>query len=507
MNIKHYFKYDFKASLVVFLVALPLCLGIALASGAPLFSGITAGITGGIVAGLLSGSPLSVSGPAAGLTTIVALSIGTLGTYEAFLLAVVIAGVLQVILGFLKAGTVGHFFPVSVVKGMLAAIGLILILKQVPHAVGFDFDFEGDESFYQPDGRNTFSEILQGLFSVSPAAILISTVSLVILFVWDRSVMKRMKLVEIIPAPVIIVVTGIVLHVVLRDYVPQYALSEKHLVSVPMLSDETGAAGFFIFPDFSKWGQLDIWVVAGTIALVASLETLLSIEACDKLDPLRRMTPLNRELKAQGAANLVSGLIGGLPVTSVIVRSSANIHAGARSKASTITHAIILLLSVLLIPTILQLIPLACLAGLLMGVGFKLTEPSIYREMYRKGLSQFLPFVVTVAAVIFTDLLQGVFMGILVAVFYILKTNVGRAIILVNNGDGYLVKLTKDVSFLNKSTLRTIFYQIPPDTQLLIDGSHSKFIDHDIKETISDFIESAKSRNIQVELKNIVLAR
>jgi MFS superfamily sulfate permease-like transporter len=506
MNIRDYFKYDFKASLVVFLVALPLCLGIALASGAPLFAGLTAGIVGGIVAGFLSGSPLSVSGPAAGLTTIVALAIIKLGSYEAFLLSVVLAGMIQIILGLVKAGSIGHFFPASVVKGMLAAIGLILILKQVPHASGYDIDFEGDESFIQPDGQNTFSEILDALHSLTPGAIVISLFSLLLLFLWERPSFKKYRFSELLPAPLVIVMVGIFLNVIFSRYFPGLALSEKHLVSVPLLSDIQNGSSFISFPNFAMWKDPQIYKTAVTIAIVASLETLLSIEACDKLDPHRRMTPLNRELKAQGAANFISGLLGGLPVTSVVVRSSANIHAGARTKASAITHGVVLLLAVLLIPSLLRLIPLACLAGLLLAVGYKLTEPKLYREMYRKGLSQFLPFIVTVVAVILTDLLQGVFWGILVAVFFILKTNFGKAAILVNNGSGYLLKLTKDVSFLNKSTLRTMFLTIPPNARLLIDGSQSQFIDHDIIETIGDFIESAKSKNIHVELKNITLS-
>jgi MFS superfamily sulfate permease-like transporter len=505
MNFKEYFKYDFKASLAVFLVALPLCLGIALASGAPLFAGLIAGIVGGIVAGFLSESPLSVSGPAAGLTTIVALAILKLGSYEAFLLSVVLAGVIQIGLGFFKAGSVGHFFPASVVKGMLAAIGLILILKQLPHATGYDIDFEGDESFIQPDGRNTFSEILEAIQSLTPGAIAISMISLLILYGWGHSALKKYKLADWIPAPLVVVMAGISLNALFAHYLPAFALGEKHLVSVPLFSEIKNGASLITFPDFTRWQDPDIYTVAITIAIVASLETLLSIEACDKLDPYRRMTPLNRELKAQGAANFVSGLLGGLPVTSVVVRSSANIHAGARSKASSITHGIILLLAVLLIPSLLRLIPLASLAGLLLAVGFKLTEPKLYQEMYRKGLSQFLPFIVTVTAVILTDLLQGVFWGILVAVFFILKTNFGKAAILVNSGSGYLLKLTKDVSFLNKSTLRNMFHTIPPNARVLIDGSQSKFIDHDIKETIHDFMESAKSKNITVELKNITL--
>ena len=507
MNIKDIIKYDLPASLVVFLVALPLCLGVALASGAPLFSGVVAGIVGGIVAGSLSASPLSVSGPAAGLTTIVFLAISKLGSYEAFLLSVVLAGVIQVALGFMRAGSVGNFFPASVVKGMLAAIGIILILKQVPHAVGYDLDFEGDESFIQGDGQNTFSEISRALSSLTPGAIVISLVSFMLLFLWEKPVVEKHKVFGLLPSPLVIVAVGIFLNWLFIHYIPILEIEEKHRVSVPLLSAAQGLSSFFAFPDFSLWRDPRIYTTALTIAIVASLETLLSIEACDKLDPYRRITPLNRELKAQGMANTVSGLLGGLPITSVVVRSSANINAGAKTKASTIAHGVILLLSIVLIPEILRLIPLACLAGLLIFVGYKLVKPELIREMYQKGITQFLPFMVTIVAVVFTDLLQGVFCGILVAVFFILKTNFRQSIILVNNGSGFLLKFTKDVSFLNKSTLRNMFQKIPPYATMVIDGSDSQFIDHDIKETIVDFIASCKANNILVELKNISLTK
>ncbi len=507
MNIKDFFKYDLPASLVVFLVALPLCLGVALASGAPLFSGVLAGIVGGIVAGSLSASPLSVSGPAAGLTAIVFLAISKLGSYEAFLLSVVLAGLMQIALGFARAGSIGNFFPVSVVKGMLAAIGLILILKQVPHAVGYDMDFEGDESFLQGDGQNTFSEILKAMSSLSSGAMAISLLSVILLFLWEKPALKKHKVFGLLPSSLVMIAAAILLNTLFTHYLPAFAIEEKHMVSVPFLSEAQDLSSFFRSPDFSMWRDPRIYITALTIAIVASLETLLSIEASDKLDPYRRITPLNRELKAQGTANALSGLLGGLPITSVVVRSSVNINAGARTKASTITHGVILLLSMLLIPEVLRLIPLACLAGLLIFAGYKLVKPELFREMYQKGIAQFLPFLATVVAVVFTDLLQGVFLGMLVAVFFILKTNFRQSIIMVNHGSSYLLKFTKDVSFLNKSTLRNIFQKIPPDAKMVIDGSDSQFIDHDIKETIGDFMESCKANNIRVELKNISLVK
>ncbi|MFZ6001565.1 MAG: SulP family inorganic anion transporter [Bacteroidota bacterium] len=505
MNWKEYFTHDFPASVVVFLVALPLCLGIALASGAPLFAGLLAGIVGGIVAGSLSGSPLSVSGPAAGLTTLVLAGINDLGSFDIFLLAVLIAGLIQLGLGYLKAGGIGHFVPASVIKGMLAAIGLILVLKQIPHAVGYDADFEGDESFYQADGENTFTEILNSLNYLSEGAIIICLASVAILLLWENKFFRRMQFVKVIPGPLVAVVAGVLLNQLFNASIPGLVIDEKHLVSVPVLSEATSIASIFTFPDFTQLANPKVYVTAFTIAIVASLETLLNIEACDKYDPFRRITPLNRELKAQGAANTVSGLLGGLPVTSVIVRSSANINSGARSKASAITHGVILLAAVALIPGVLKLIPLSCLAGILLVTGFKLTKPSIYFMMYTKGWSQFLPFIVTVVAIVFTNLLAGVFMGLLVAVFYILRTNFRQAVILVNNETNFLLKLTKDVSFLNKAVLRNNFLRIPNNSYVLIDGTESQFIDTDIKEAIIDFMETSKAKKINVELKNITL--
>ena len=503
MNLKNYWSSDFPSSVVVFLVALPLCLGIALASGAPLFAGLLAGIIGGIVVGALSGSPLSVSGPAAGLTSIVAASILDLGSYQAFLLAVILAGLFQIIMGFLRAGSIGHFFPASVIKGMLAGIGVILVLKQIPHAVGFDSDFEGDESFFQRDGRNTFSEIMEAWDYLTPGAIIIALTSILLLILWDTNRLKQYKFFSMVPGALGVVLIGILLNTLFNTFIPYLVIEGKHMVSVPRLSESDGLASFLVFPNFSMWQNPKIYYTAITIAIVASLETLLSVEACDKLDPYRRITPLNCELKAQGTANFISGLLGGLPVTSVIVRSSTNINSGARTKASAISHGVILLLAVLLIPSVLQLIPLACLAGILIVIGFKLTHPDQYKSMYAKGWSQFLPFVTTVLAVTFTNLLQGVFMGILVAVFFILRTNFKESVIMVSEGNNYLLRLTKDVSFLNKATLRSKLQTIPQNSTVTIDGTQSHFVDADIKETIEDFMQAGKVKNIQVDLKHI----
>ncbi len=488
-------KYDIPASVVVFLVAIPLCLGISLASGAPMMSGLIAGVVGGIVVASISGSNLSVSGPAAGLTTIVLSALTELGSYQLFLCAVVVAGAIQVGLGFLRAGTIGHFFPAAVIKGMLSAIGLILILKQIPHAFGYDKDFEGDEAFEQADGENTFTEILNAFDYLSPGAIVISFLSVIILIYWDN--FKKAGALKFIPGPLVAVVFGVVANLFFQR-IPALAIDPEHLVNLPK------AAGFIeqmTFPDFSQITNPRLLTIALTLALVASLESLLSIEAADKLDEFKRVTPLNRELKAQGIGNMVSGLLGGLPVTAVIVRSSANINAGARTKLSSIIHGVLLLSSVMLVPSVLNLIPFASLAAILLVTGYKLTKPSLYIEMYRKGLAQFIPYVVTIVAIIFTNLLIGIFIGIAVGLIFVLKTNFHEAISMVQHNDNYMLRMNKDVTFLNKAVLRKTLDKIPDGSNLIIDGGHSFFIDNDIIETIRDFMLNAPSRKIQVEVK------
>lgn len=494
------FKYDVPASVVVFLVALPLCLGIALASGAPLLSGIIAGVVGGIVVGALSGSNLSVSGPAAGLTSIVIMAINDLGSYETFLVAVVIGGVLQFILGLIKAGSIGNFFPAAVIRGMLAAIGLILILKQIPHALGYDKDFEGDESFFQADGENTFSEIINSLNYISGGAIIISITAILILILWEKPAIRKHPVLQYVPGPLIAVILGVVLNAVFKGWVPSLMIQEEHLVSLPVVASSSDFVALFTFPDFSHLANGKIYLTAATIALVASLESLLSIEAADKLDEFKRTTPLNRELRAQGIGNTISGLLGGLPVTAVIVRTSANINAGARTKLSAVLHGVMLLSTVLLIPGILNMIPFSALAGILLMTGYKLTKPELYRETFRKGWSQFLPFIVTVIAILVTNLLVGIFIGILLGLFFVLKTNFHTAITLVKDKDNYLLKLNKDVSFLNKAILRKTFEDIPNGSSVIIDGGNSQFIDTDIRNTIDDFVLNASSRNITVEV-------
>lgn len=490
---------DIPSSVVVFLVALPLCLGIALGSGAPLFSGIIAGIVGGIVIGSLSGSSLSVSGPAAGLTAIVAAAILKLQVYEAFLMAVVLAGIFQFLLGVFKAGVLGDYIPNAVIKGMLAAIGIILILKQFPHLVGYDKDFVGDESFMQIDSENTFSSIRRSLDFLTISPLIIGLVSLGILILWESKFFKARKVLTLIPGPLVVVVLGVLLSIVLKGY--GFHLQTDQLVTLPVAKDANSFFSFFKFPDPAYLKNFEVWKVALTLAIVASLETLLGIEAADKLDPLKRVTPTNRELKAQGVGNFVSGMLGGLPLTSVIVRTSANISAGAQSKASTIFHGILLLVSVLFIPHILNLIPLSALAAILIFTGYKLAKISLFKEYYRKGLDQFIPFVVTIVVILLTDLLVGIMAGIAVALFFMLRSNFLSSVFVVNDENRYLVRLRKDVSFLNKPIVKRKLEAVPANSFVLIDATRADFIDKDVIEEINNFMLHAGLKNIVVEIK------
>jgi len=492
---------DIMSSLVVFLVALPLCLGIALASNAPLFSGLIAGITGGIVVGLASKSHLSVSGPAAGLTAIVAAAVISLQSWETFLVAVVICGVLQLLLGFLKAGIIGDYVPNSVIKGMLAAIGLILILKQFPHLVGYDANFEGDEAFNQANEENTFSGLFRAFNHITPVAALIGIACLVFHFTWEKFVSHKKGFLKLLPAPLIIVLVGIAINYYFVQSNSAYALGKDHLVTLPIASSANEFFSFFTTPDWSKLFNADVLKVGVTLALVASLESLLSIEAVDDLDPYQRVTPTNRELKAQGLGNIVSGLIGGLPVTSVIVRSSANVNAGAKTKMSTIYHGMLLLLCVAFIPVLLGMIPNAALAAILIYTGYKLAKPSLFKAFYKKGWDQFLPFIITIVAILLTDLLKGVIIGIGVGLFFVLRSNFKTAVFVVNDHNRYLFRLRKDVSFMNKAIIKQKLEKVPADSYVMIDTVRADFIDKDVVETIEDFMLHAPLKNIRVELK------
>lgn len=494
---------DFPAGLVVFLVAVPLCLGIALASGAPLFSGVIAGIVGGTVVTLLSGSQLGVSGPAAGLAIIVLTAVQTLG-YEAFLLSVVIAGVIQVVLGFAKAGVIGYFFPSSVIKGMLSGIGLIIILKQIPHAFGYDKDPEGEMSFVQPDGETTFSALQEMLSYITPGALFISAVSLAVLILWERPFFKKGKLFTIVQGPLVVVALGIVMQLVLSG--TGWSIEPEHLVTLPIASTWNEFTGLFTLPDFSQWSNSAIWITAITLAIVASLETLLSVEATDKLDPYKRLTPTNQELKAQGIGNIVSAMIGGLPITQVIVRSSANIQSGGKTKAASFIHGVFLAVSVLAFPQVLNMIPLASLAAVLIMVGYKLTKPALFKEMYGLGKTQFLPFVVTIIAILLSDLLVGITIGMVVAIFYILLNNYKTPYFIAKKDKDHGVihlKLSEDVSFLNKASVLLSLKNIPDDCELIIDATDTIHIDYDVKDIIQDFKANAAFRNIKLTFKGL----
>jgi MFS superfamily sulfate permease-like transporter len=482
----NFLKEDLPAGLVVFLVALPLCLGIALASGAPLFSGIIAGIMGGIVVAFASGSALSVSGPAAGLTVIVLNGITTLGSYDQFLVAVVIAGALQIILGYLKAGVIGYYFPSSVIKGMLAAIGIILILKQLPIAIGYN-------------------KISSTSFHIG--SIIIASISIAIILFWELPILKKYAFFKYVPGALIAVLVGVGLNMFFAKNMPEWALAAEALVTLPVAKNSAEFIGQFTLPNFSVLGNYQVYIVAVTIAIIASLESLLSTEAGDKLDPYKRVTPTNRELKAQGLGNLISGLIGGLPMTAVIVRTSANVNAGAKTKLSAIFHGLLLLISVVAFAAVLNQIPLACLAAVLLVVGYKLAKISLFKEMYKLGWEQFIPFIVTVVAIQFSDLLKGIALGMLVAIFYILRTNYRRDYEFhhekKSDGGAITMKLSEHVTFINKGSIAKKLADIQNDSKVTIDASQSHYIDLDVLEIIYDFETAAQLKNIEVTLVNM----
>ncbi|KAB1068085.1 SulP family inorganic anion transporter [Tamlana haliotis] len=499
-----YLKNDLPSSVVVFFVALPLCLGIALASGAPLFSGVIAGIIGGVVVGALSGSKLGVSGPAAGLAAIVLTAIGTLGGYENFLVAVVLAGIIQIIFGVLKAGVIGYYFPSSVIKGMLTGIGIIIILKQIPHFFGYDAEPEGADSFLEASGENTFSAIFNIFDNLIIGSLVIGVIGLAVILFWDNILAKKAKFFTVIQGPLIAVVLGIVFYSIFGTS-GSLAIESTHLVSVPIPEDLDSFIGQFSFPNFGAITSVDVWVVAFTIALVASLETLLSVEATDKLDPDKNVTPTNRELLAQGAGNIVSGLVGGLPITQVIVRSSANIQSGGKTKLSTIIHGFLLLISVVLIPTLLNKIPLSVLAAILFVVGYKLAKPALFFKMYKLGWKQFVPFIVTVVGIVFTDLLVGISLGLLVGVVVILLKSYQNSHFLhiedKSNGKHIIsMTLAEEVTFFNKGAILKELDSLPNETYLELNLMKTRYLDNDIIEILDDFSTKAKERNIDIKL-------
>lgn len=495
-------KHDLPAGSVVFLVALPLCLGIALASGAPMLAGVIAGVVGGIVIGALSGSHVSVSGPAAGLTVIVVSAIQSLGSYRGFLVAVVLSGVLQLVFGVLRFGIIADYVPNSVIKGMLASIGILIIMKQIPHALGSDQDYEGDFRFLEIGGNNTLSSLVKAVASASMGALLIFGLSMALILLWEK-LAKRSRPFQIIPGPLAVVVLGIGLNQLFASVMPAMHLNApEHLVNLPVPASIDDFFKQFTFPDFSAITNTALWKVAATIAVVGSLETLLSLEAADRLDPYKRISSSSRELRAQGIGNIVCGMIGGVPITSVVVRTAANVESGARTRLSAIIHGVLLLTSVVLLPRVLSLTPLASLATILIMVGFKLTKPALYRTVYSQGLSQFIPFIFTVLAVVFTDLLTGVMLGMVCGVFFVIRTNHHEAITVVNQDLNYLFRFTKDASFINKNEFRRKLRELPNGAHVVIDGTRALFIDHDIMEIVDDFAELAPYRDIHIQLKH-----
>lgn len=494
-------KENFPSGLVVFLVALPLCLGIALASGAPPLSGVIAGIVGGIVVGFISNSNISVSGPAAGLTAIVLTAITDLGAFELFLTAGIIAGIIQLILGFVRAGSISSYFPNNVIEGMLAAIGIIIILKQIPHAMGFDADYEGNEKLFANGfNLNYFSELFG---AVHIGAIVVTLVSVGILLAWDK--FPQLKKLKMLPGALVAVVAGILLNEVFKMTGSSLAISSEHLVNLPVPTSLEDFKGLVTLPDFAGFANPQVWIVGATIAIVGSIETLLCIEASDRLDTRRRITDTNLELKAQGIGNIVSSVIGGLPMTSVVVRSSANATAGATSKLSAMIHGVLLLICVLSIPFLLNLIPLATLAAVLILVGYKLAKPATFKHFWHLGKYQFIPFVATIIAVVATDLLKGVGIGLAISVIYILQGNMKRAYYLsrekLNSADGIKIKLAEEVSFLNKAAIKKTLKNIKPESKIIIDASETSYITTDVLEMIQDFANiRAKEDDIEVEL-------
>lgn len=500
-NIKSGISQNFAPGLVVFLVALPLCLGIALASGAPPLSGIISGIIGGIVVGFISNSNISVSGPAAGLTAIIVSAITELGTFELFLTAGLIAGIIQLALGFIRAGSISNYFPNNVIEGMLAGIGIIIVLKQIPHALGFDKDYEGNQTLFE-NGFNMsyFSELFS---SVHTGAIIVTLVSMAILLTWDN--VAALKKIKMLPGALVAVVAGILLNQLFIATGSSLAISSEHLVTLPVPQSAEDFKNLITIPDFGGFADPQVWIVGATIAIVASIETLLCIEASDRLDVKRRITDTNLELKAQGIGNLVSSIIGGLPMTSVVVRSSANASAGATSKMSAIIHGVLLLVCVISIPFILNLIPLATLAAVLILVGYKLAKPATFMHFWHNGKYQFIPFLATVLAVVFTDLLKGVGIGLLISIIYILQGNMKRAYYLsreeLNETDDFTIKLAEEVSFLNKAAIKKTIKNVKPGSKVTIDASGTSYITTDVLELIQDFANvRAKEENITVNL-------
>jgi MFS superfamily sulfate permease-like transporter len=500
--INSFVKGDWKSGIAVFLVALPLCLGIALASGAPLMAGLVAGIVGGVIVSLLSGSELSVSGPAAGLTIIVATAIADLGSFPGFLVSVIVAGLIQITLGLLKLGKIGGFFPSSVIRGMLVAIGIVIILKQIPHAIGDDLDFIGEFEFDQKDGQNTFTEIVASFTTIKLGAVIISIFGLIILFSWT-ALGQIFRWLNALPASLFVVIAGVGINELLGFYAPAWFLgdSKDHMVNLPIFASSSDIWRGLVSPDWSFISNPKIYSIAVTLAIVASLESLLSLEATQSLDPLKRISSPDRELFAQGIGNVSSGLLGGIPITSVIVRSSTNIYAGGKTRMSGFFHGILLLVAVLALPIYLNKIPLACLASILLYTGYKLAHPKEFKKVIAEGWKQWVPFLVTVTVVVGVDLLWGIFVGTLVGLIFVLIANYSSVFTVFKDGNEILIKFQKDVTFLHKMALKETLRQIPAGSEVFIDTSKVHFMDHDIHLLIQEFISTAPERGIEADIK------
>lgn len=483
--------------MVVFLVALPLCMGIAMGSGAPVISGIISGVTGGVVVGLISGSSLSVSGPAAGLIAVISAGIVHIGSFEAFLVSIIVAGLFQIVFGLFKAGILGHFIPNAVIKGLLVAIGLLLIFKQIPHLIGYDADFEGDEAFLQSDGKNTFTEIISACSYITPLALILGIGGVILQFIWEPLFKRYDQIAKWFPAPLAVVLVGGLVNSMATYYHSDWQLRGEHMVSIP---DLQAVIVDWKLPDWKAFLNTQVWMLGFSIAAIASIETLLSIEATDKLDPACKITPTNRELIAQGTGNVVSGILGGLPVTAVIVRSSANINAGAKSKWSAVLHGILLAVSVWLFPGLLSKIPLASLAAILIFVGYKLAKPAIFIEQKNKGFYNFLPFLTTVVAIVLSDLLIGVSIGLLVSIVFIFRSNYRKHIIAVSMEQHHLIRFIGDVTFFNKAIIREHLEKVSDnDRSIVFDYTRCTFIDVDIRESVIEFCASRGIKSFTIE--------
>jgi MFS superfamily sulfate permease-like transporter len=497
-------KDDIPAGIAVFLVAVPLSLGIALASGAPLFSGLIAGIIGGLVVAPLSGSSLGISGAAAGLAVIVLTAIQELG-FNVFLLAVMLAGCFQIIMGLMKAGVIAYYFPSSVINGMLSGIGIILFLKQIPHAIGYDRDYEGDFTFFQVDNYSSFTELLHMLAFVSPGAIVITVICLAILLLWERPAFKKYYFFQWIPSVLAAVGAGVLSNHLLQNFYPTWVLGSSHLVVIPIMQTPEDLINQLHFPDFSALTHPKVYLVALTLAVVASVETLIAVDAVDKLDIYRRPTPTNRELIVQGLGNISSGLIGGLPLTQVIVRSSFNIQSGAKTKVASVLQGLLMLLTVIFIPELLHTIPLASLAAILLVVAYRLVRPEVLETMYKAGLYHFVPYCVTIIGLIFTDMLTGIAIGLITALFSILLENYKSSFYFqeMRIGNKTILRLAEHVSFLNKANIKQTLEQLPARSDVVIDATRSKYIDYDVFEMIKNFTHEAELKQIKLTVENL----